>query len=98
MSHRTTCSVCLMRPCECEESDAWLYRDTPADLTPEQFLQWHQRRFGDEQYKLEGEGLADIPWRELVQLAGIIISVLGLNHNPEDVARKLLPYIRRKGE
>ena len=92
-----TCEHCGCNPCEChDDEDAWLYKDTPSALTAEQFLKWHQTRYG-ERFQLESPTQQEIPWSELVKLVGVIITVLGVSGNPEQVARQVLPFMRKGG-
>ena len=90
------CGVCSVPfvECECEPHDAWLYRDDEADLSTKEFLDWYREQGYGETPKLSEP--VDIPWSDLIKLVGIIITVLGIDANPDEIARAILPSIRRK--
>lgn len=73
------------------ESEEWLFKEEPADLSMKEFLEWHDENYG----QMKVEGAPDIPWKELVSLVSVVLMVLGRGDlAPESVARDMLPYIR----
>lgn len=86
--------------CCCEnpqDTDAWLYKDEKTDLTMREFLDWYRSEgFGDAMPVGQGKGWTwkELPWDAILRVIAATIMVLGVDAEPEAIARRIKPLLR----